>query len=536
MQDSKNLHSYEHKFRAAGTAICAEKRCTLRYNQNLDEVSDGGKKFIVTGMAQAVRGHQDHDQLRLLDIDNFPSTQPMKYAALSYCWGPQKGTFVSTRENIESSKRGIVLSELPRTIQDAIKVYRGIGLQYLWVDALCIIQNDVGEQDWYEQSGKMRQIYSNSHVTIAADHSSSCIDGFLESYGRDWTQLNHKDASNTSPPVWIRPIESNVGTSMDVLSTRGWALQESVLPNRILHFASGGLRWDCNTCSRSEDGSPGYDPLKLAFRTLRVIKLGRASLQLPPPGTFGNVVREDEGSTHITDFLTTHTPRSVYYAWRAIVELYSTRQLTKQNDRLSAISGLASLVVEYMDLQPSTYLAELWLDDLSEGLLWVSGGFVTVRGKVVPVHLNVIPIPQGYKSEYNGANGNAQRTHIDRLVLVRSRTGQDRHNYEILDDVRLSGLSLRQESTYDSCWVKGSCSDKRCGCHFASNGSRTFCCLKVGVTTDTGSDGQRHWWLLLEQLPGNKNVYQRVGLGYYQVLYRGFHLFVNTESHTITIV
>ncbi|PQE11005.1 heterokaryon incompatibility protein [Rutstroemia sp. NJR-2017a BVV2] len=344
---------------------------------------------------------------------------------------------------------------------------------------------------------------------------------------------------------------------------------------------------------KCEDGSPGYDLVRLAYRALRVIKLGRASMQLPPPETFGNVVPEDE-----ENFLTNFTPGSIYYAWRSIAELYSARQLTKQNDRLSAISGLASLVAEYMEMQPSTYLAGIWLDDLPQGLLWyvkplylvlpqrplvytaptwswasinggiayfresyqfhfkssitilqatcrasrfdltgkVSEGLVNVRGEVVPVHLNVIPIPQEYKSEYNGTNGNAPRTHAEQLVLVRSRTGQGRHSYEILGDVRLSGLPLRQESTYDSCWVKGSCSDQNCGCQFASNGSRIFCCLKIGVTIDTKSYGQRHWWLLLEQLPGNQNFYQRVGLGYYQVLYRGFHLFVNAKSHTITIV
>ena len=88
-----------------------------------------------------------------------------RYICLSYCWGPSE--FISTtRDNISSHKEGIQLQSLPQTFQDAIFVTKALNVRYIWIDSLCIIQND--DRDWTTQAQKMAVIYSNSYLTISA--------------------------------------------------------------------------------------------------------------------------------------------------------------------------------------------------------------------------------------------------------------------------------------------------------------------------------------------------------------------------------
>ena len=92
-----------------------------------------------------------------------------RYACLSHCWG--EAALVSTtietlREHINT---GIAWELLPKTFQDAIVVTRALGIPYLWIDSLCIVQNDT--QDWARESVKMAEIYRHGEITLAATKS-----------------------------------------------------------------------------------------------------------------------------------------------------------------------------------------------------------------------------------------------------------------------------------------------------------------------------------------------------------------------------
>ncbi len=141
-----------------------------------------------------VSGKKD-DVVRLLDseISKDPLRTPAPYAALSYCWGlDQKAFYKTTKSNFEEHRRGILLSSLPKTLQDAVLVCRRLHIHFLWVDALCIIQGDV--DDWRRESAQMHSVYASSHVTIAAHAGASCSDGFLgeQAFGQ---------------PHWQRPLK-----------------------------------------------------------------------------------------------------------------------------------------------------------------------------------------------------------------------------------------------------------------------------------------------------------------------------------------
>lgn len=87
------------------------------------------------------------------------------YIALSHCWGGGQ-PLKTTKENISSMKTGIPWAKLPNTFQDAITVTRRLGLRYLWIDSLCIVQDDA--QDWEREAANMAVIFESAYLTIAA--------------------------------------------------------------------------------------------------------------------------------------------------------------------------------------------------------------------------------------------------------------------------------------------------------------------------------------------------------------------------------
>jgi len=112
---------------------------------------------------------------------NFPvsGTSPtVPYACLSYCWGTNvDGIIKTTKASLANHQQGIAISLLPKNFQDATLICTGLSIRYLWVDALCIIQDD--KDDWNYESGQMCRVYSNSYITIAAHSADSCHQGFL---------------------------------------------------------------------------------------------------------------------------------------------------------------------------------------------------------------------------------------------------------------------------------------------------------------------------------------------------------------------
>jgi Heterokaryon incompatibility protein (HET) len=99
------------------------------------------------------------------------------YVTLSHCWGPSNPTR-TTAACFQDYLQGIPLANLPKTYRDAIAVTRRLGIRYLWIDSLCIIQDS--SEDWEKECIKMPQIYQNSTVIIAGPAASGCESGFLD--------------------------------------------------------------------------------------------------------------------------------------------------------------------------------------------------------------------------------------------------------------------------------------------------------------------------------------------------------------------
>jgi hypothetical protein len=266
-----------------------------------------------------------------------------KYAALSHCWG-KKQLLTSTKANLELRKAGIDWKTLLKTFQDAITSSHALGLSYVWIDSLCIVQDD--STDWAAEAGQMKNVYSNAHITIAATLSDSVQKGCYSP--RDnrsvevWTSgpADGDDAQFSS--VYARIEIDHHSMEEYPLCTRGWTLQEHMLSRRVLNFTPSELRWECReTCTC--ECTPGPMSESLLFYS--------------PGSSFGYAPCQLKNSP---------MPEK---AWRDIVEEFSKRALTVPSDKLPAMSGLAGASCE---LELGASLAGLWRNDIVTQLLWAT--------------------------------------------------------------------------------------------------------------------------------------------------------------------
>ncbi|KAL8334433.1 hypothetical protein RB598_008940 [Gaeumannomyces tritici] len=312
---------------------------------------------------------------------------PVSYVALSYCWGPDTTGIVKTlKENIEQHRRGMSISALPRTLQDAITVCRSINVPYIWIDALCIIQND--SNDWETESVKMLDIYSNSHLTIAVHHAVSCKDGFLggQLFGEETWQIKFHTTipGNGTPtssfPMALRqrlsrddgvlvPFPEDDASHKTPLLERGWTFQEAIMPRRIIHFTTRELIWECGSAHWCECGHVEHPDRYQMHETAHQLLVKTNT--------------ETSRTGQIFD------PGQV---WINILRSYGKRRFTNPSDRLIALSGVAKIMVrELIKVSPfqqetlvSVYLAGIYRTHMPRQLLWETDWMSTKTVDAVP--------------------------------------------------------------------------------------------------------------------------------------------------------
>ncbi len=270
------------------------------------------------------------------------------YAALSHCWG-KKQPLKTTRSTFSARKTEIIWTSIPKTFQDAITTSRSIGLEYIWIDSLCIIQDD--SNDWNVESMRMMEIYANAYITIASTWADSgqkgCYSARKGRYVTVWRPPESSSSMYTHiPEVYARPeIDHRLMFKLP-LCGRGWTLQEHVLSRRVIHFTPSELRFECRSAGTCEC-TPGPMSANLQFYT-------------------------HDGSTFYSPSILSLWG-DPYQAWRKIVEEYTTRALTIHLDKLPAVSGIARSLQRGAEKQRAfmgEYLAGVWSEELVIDLLW----------------------------------------------------------------------------------------------------------------------------------------------------------------------
>ncbi|KAH6714839.1 heterokaryon incompatibility protein-domain-containing protein [Leptodontidium sp. MPI-SDFR-AT-0119] len=276
-------------------------------------------------------------------------TQPhekAEYLALSYPWGgPQE--IKTTTATLSRWRLGIPIDTLPPTLQDAIAVTRDLGFRYLWVDALCIIQDDT--EDKVAEINRMGTIYKNSTLTIAAANTTSVRESFLSprpipaTWSVPYLLPNGKFGN-----LWISAGQLKVISSP--LDTRAWALQESLLSPRVLWYGPTALKWKCQATEFRD----------VHEATVNCWNYSGIKHHRLPSGVFGNA--EPTGPD-------LRNQQSII--WKKVVEDYSGRDITFPDDRLPALAGIAS---ELQRLWRDDYVAGMWRSCLIKHLGWYRTG------------------------------------------------------------------------------------------------------------------------------------------------------------------
>lgn len=304
-----------------------------------------------------------------------------RYATLSHCWGAG-AVATTTRATLEAHEAGIPLSSLPLLFQDAIAVARALGLRYLWIDALCIVQDDMDE--WKTEAANMAEIFRSSYITLAAtsaadsDHSM-----FPVSDAAMVEMLFEIPVSPIGPQRIVNrfALHPKANPLRDIvrapLNRRGWVLQELTLSPRTLHYSQHQLYWHCADLAASEDGT--FQNESGVMETLGWYYGPNHKLD-----ALEDAIGRNEHQSHPA-LACEDTSLSVARLWWALVEDYTERSLTYASDRLIAIAGIANqLRVRTND----EYVAGFWRQDLVHSLLWSAPAYeYTIR----PIELSNIP-------------------------------------------------------------------------------------------------------------------------------------------------
>ncbi|RDL31459.1 uncharacterized protein BP5553_09668 [Venustampulla echinocandica] len=304
-----------------------------------------------------------------------------KYVTLSHCWGPRANMIRTLTANYQSHQESIEWTWLPLTFRDAITIARSLGIRYIWIDSLCIIQDNA--MDWEVESSKMAQVYAGSYLNIAATSSISSAGGLFGeryqweasidnvSYGSDKDDIPLRPAGSGTVAIRIKHKQqysdvfvrnvlersrgeisgwhgaqvSSQSTLVSPLLTRAWVFQERLLAPRTVHFHAEEMVFECNSglsceCSMHETGGSELSGVKAEFSKML--------------GTISSKTKKKKLGEAMDK-------------WMALVSSYSNLHLSFENDRLPALSGLARLV---HDKYGYTYLAGLWSNDLHRQLLW----------------------------------------------------------------------------------------------------------------------------------------------------------------------
>ena len=299
------------------------------------------------------------------------------YVTLSYRWG-LVNSLITTKANMESHIKGIPMDSLPKTLRDAVVVTRKLGFRYLWIDALCIIQDF--QHDWLTQSTKMAEIYGNAVLNIQADCAADSDDGFLKKRRLpELRSCEHPDLLGDGVRRAVCPGHQYPKRAVEngFLSSRGWILQERALSKRIVHWTAHEVIWECWS-SQATERRPAYHKWTAAIQfnellpgdRLEGFVAGRGMQRTKYDGIRIAVNKNTAKTLETHAQPPGHEDLEVdYHSWYDLVADYSGRDLTQPDDNLIAISSLAMTFQKQNSLK-GAYLAGLWSEDIVSGLIW----------------------------------------------------------------------------------------------------------------------------------------------------------------------
>jgi len=303
---------------------------------------------------------------RLLDTSATPPILVLRqhvekgeaFAALSHCWGASKFLTLTDRNMQAFQQHGIEPSDMPENFGDAVQICQSLGIRYVWIDSLCILQSGPGSQsDWESHVGLMQSIYANCNLCI----STAATDSATKSCFRERniaTIAPRCVVVNEEPYLLISQDHAIRGHRNAPIASRAWVFQERLLSRRILTFGPTQIFWEClktalcNVCETFPQGLLSYGHQRGPFSLPTAEK---------DPGTWPLRLNH-EG------------------IWLNLIETYCECHLSQQHeDKFAAFSGIAQHMQAYfgslareahVSTACVTYVAGLFAYQLPAGLLW----------------------------------------------------------------------------------------------------------------------------------------------------------------------
>jgi len=287
--------------------------------------------------------------VRLVETANLLLDESVKYTALSHSWGLKEQRIKpipkTRKDSLPKRLDHVPWEELTQTFQDGIMVARRLGLRYIWIDALCIIQDD--KDDFAMQAKQMAEIYGRAHLVISAMRAATGDVGIFHHRPGAHTVSRTDDQGKVSTVFVKQRLVHNdfiTGEPRDFktspLFARAWCFQERLLARRVVHFSQNEIVWECNQELLCECNAIRIDSTAETgsnFKRRQALAMQDSSVQV----------------RHRT--------------WYDVLRAYTARSLTVESDRLPALSGFAHRIAIP---EMGRYCAGLWEQQLPMALLW----------------------------------------------------------------------------------------------------------------------------------------------------------------------
>ncbi|KZM19431.1 hypothetical protein ST47_g9417 [Ascochyta rabiei] len=337
-----------------------------------------------------VRIAQEARKLKLSLYQTGANTEKIRYATLSHCWGNIKGGQLIA-ENYDDYVSDIPTQSLPLNFRHAVRIAADLGLEFIWIDSLCIVQGS--KKDWDHEAPTMRSIYANSVCNIAATDASDSTQGLI--FKRDPIAI--------LPSAFGKDRSAFLSNETDLfdhpLYRRAWVMQELLLAPRTLHFSRAQVHWSCNTAKASEvypsinfdwtAGQIDHHPARnfsvlhgssqstiLNARMLETqfkAMLGYDQTeiaQFPSNNAESRSVlypRADSSVARVSHYGKVRSfGRHPFNQWAALVESYTKMNITMSSDRPIALHGVVTLLTPYL----GQFIGGVWRTFLPMELLW----------------------------------------------------------------------------------------------------------------------------------------------------------------------
>ncbi|KAK4154088.1 heterokaryon incompatibility protein-domain-containing protein [Chaetomidium leptoderma] len=306
------------------------------------------------------------------------SDQNVPYCALSHCWGGVTNIPLLKSSNIGEFMAGIDFASLPKSFRDAVIMAHTLGIEYIWIDSICIIQDS--KEDWLRESARMGHVYEYAACTIMSAAAQDPHGGLFQHRPNPLPHTPCRIAGSPSDGLFVLP-HGNSNTlegllKQSPLQSRAWCFQESYLSPRKLYFGPTGIYWTCFTGEATELTPQGRARTRAPRpnKKTKVITGNISTEHGNPPRSESDIPVDISQFTPPPNNLNTGIVPShaealadFHSTWLSILTAYSGRNLTKQSDKLVAIAGIASRLAQDTGF---TYLAGLWRETLLLDLVW----------------------------------------------------------------------------------------------------------------------------------------------------------------------